>query len=200
MSAEATSGYPVTFEFDPPEKIARWRPLVHWLLVIPHFIVGYVLAIVAEILAFVGWILGVITGKIPEGIQTLIALSIRYNARAMTYALFMREEYPPFSFDTTFDDPGDDPRVRISFAPEIEGRNRLTIFFRLLLAIPHFIVLMLVFIVFYFVVIIAWFAVIITGNWPAGLRNFAVGLMRWNNRLNAYMFLLTDKYPPFGFQ
>ena len=171
MSTTATPGYPVTFEF---------------------------LTFVAEILAFVGWILGVITGKIPEGIQTLIALSIRYSARTMSYALFLREEYPPFSFDTTFADPGDDPRVRVDFVPEIEGRNRLTIFFRILLAIPHMIVLAVLFIVFYVVVIIAWFAVIITGNWPTGLRNFAVGLLRWNTRLNGYMYLLTDKYPPFS--
>lgn len=199
MSTDAIS-YPVTFEFDAPEKVARWRPIVHWLLVIPHLVVAYVLAIVAEILMFVAWLLGVITGKIPEGILSFIAMSIRYNTRAQTYALFLREEYPPFGFDTTLTDPGDDSRVRVNFAAELEGRNRLTIFFRLFMIIPHAIVLGILAIVFYVVMIIAWFAVIIMGSWPTGLRNFVVGFIRWGTRVNGYFSLLTDKYPPFSMQ
>jgi hypothetical protein len=200
MSAEVVPSYPATFQFDPPATIARWRPLVQWLLVIPHAIVSYFLTMVAEVLALVGWILGVITGKIPEGILTFIALSIRYNVRVSTYALFLKQEYPPFSFDTTLADPGDDPRVRVDFARETEGRNRLTIFFRGLLALPHIIALLFVSLVFSVVLIIAFFAVLITGRWPAGLRSFAIGLQRWSTRLNAYLFLLTDEYPPFGFK
>jgi hypothetical protein len=45
--------------------------------------------------------------------------------------------------------------------------------------------------------IIAIFAVLITGKWPQGMRNFVVGVMRWSTRVNSYLFLLTDKYPPF---
>ena len=52
----------------------------------------------------------------------------------------------------------------------------------------------------FFVFVIAWFAVLFTGKWPTGLRNFVIGLTRWNTRLNAYMYLLTDKYPPFSFE
>jgi hypothetical protein len=204
MSAAAptpTAGaYPATFTFDPPESIARWRVIGNIILAIPHFIVAYVLNIVAEVLAFVAWILGVFTGKVPEGILTLIAMYIRYSTRVSVYASFLKEEYPPFTFATTFEDPGDDPRVRVDFAAETEGRNRLTIFFRLLLAIPHIIVIVLIGFVAFFVYLIAWFAVLFTGKWPVGLRNFVVGLTRWNMRLNAYMYLLTDTYPPFSFE
>lgn len=80
----ASAGYPVTFTFDPPEKIARWRPLIHWLLVIPHLIVLFILGLVANVLVFVGWIVGVFTGKIPEGLQGLVATYVRYSARVMT--------------------------------------------------------------------------------------------------------------------
>ena len=59
---------------------------------------------------------------------------------------------------------------------------------------------MLICIVAIFVYIIGWFAVLFTGAWPVGLRNFIVGLTRWTTRLNAYMYLLTDKYPPFSFK
>lgn len=200
MSAEATAGYPATFTFDPPESIARWRVIGNIILAIPQFIIVYVLNIVAEVLAFVAWILGVFTGKVPEGILGVIAMFVRYSTRVSVFAMFLKEEYPPFTFATTFADPGDDPRVRVDFVPETEGRNRLTIFFRILLVIPHIIVLTLIGIVGFFVYIIAWFAVLFTGKWPVGLRNFVVGLTRWSTRLNAYMYLLTDTYPPFSFK
>lgn len=194
----ASGDYPATFSFDPPEKIARWRIIGNIILAIPQFIVMYALGIVAEVLAVVSWILGVITGKIPEGILSVIAMCLRYNARVMTFALFLKEEYPPFSFNTSFADPGDDPRVKVDFTPDLGKRNRLTIFFRILLAIPQFIVLIFVAIAFEVVVFIAWFAVLFIGHWPVGLQNFVIGFQRWSVRLNAYTYLLTDKYPPFS--
>ena len=46
--------------------------------------------------------------------------------------------------------------------------------------------------------IVAWFAILFTGRYPRGLFDFAVGVMRWSARINAYVYLMTDKYPPFG--
>ena len=193
-----SSGYPVTLTFDTPEKIARWRPLVHWLLAIPHFIILYVIGIVAGVLAFIGWFAGVFTGKIPDGLQKPIAMYMRYNARVATYALFQREEYPPFAFDGAFADPGDDPRIRVDVQPAIEGRSRLTIFFRLIMLIPQMFVLFFVSIAAFVIMIIGWFAVIILGRWPTGMNDFLIGFLRWNTRVNAYCYLLTDEYPPFS--
>ena len=193
-----SSGYPVTLTFDTPEKIARWRPLVHWLLVIPHLIVLYVIDLVANVLAFISWFAGVFTGRIPEGLQKPIAMSQRYTARVTTYMLFQREEYPPFAFDIPFADPGDDARVRVDVVPAIEDRNRLTIFFRLFMVIPQLIVLVFVTIAVVFVLIIAWFAVIIIGRWPTWMNDFLIGYLRWTTRVSAYFYLLTDEYPPFS--
>lgn len=200
IGSAVPGGYPVSFQFASPAKIARWRPLVHWLLAIPHFIVLYVLQIVASVLVFVAWFTGVFAGKVPEGLQGLVIAMLRYSARVQTYLFFMREEYPPFSFDTDFADPGTDPRTRFDVVPAIEGRNRVTIFFRLLLVIPHMIVLFFLAIALYVVGIIGWFAVIILGRWPSGLESFLVGFIRWTSRVNAYYFLLTDDFPPFGFE
>ena len=61
----------------------------------------YVLGIVAEVVAVVAWFAIVFTGKLPEGLGNLMALYIRYNNRVTAYAYFMREEYLPFTFDTT---------------------------------------------------------------------------------------------------
>ena len=194
----SASGYPITLTFDTPEKIARWRPLVHWLLAIPHFIVLYVLGIVAGVLAFIAWFAGLFTGKISDGLQKPIAMYLRYNARVVTYMLFQREEYPPFAFDGVFADPGDDARVRVDVVPAIEGRNRLTIFFRLFMLIPQLFVLLFVGIAAYVVMIIGFFAVIVLGRWPTGMNDFLIGYLRWNTRVNAYCYLLTDEYPPFS--
>lgn len=198
--AGAPGGYPVSFQFASPGKIARWRPLVHWLLVIPHFFVLYVLSLVAAVLTVVAWFAGVFAGKVPEGLQGLIVASLRYSVRVQTYMLFLRGEYPPFNWDTDFADPGTDPRTRFDVVPAIEGRSRLSIFFRYFLLIPHAIVSFFLFIAVYVVSLIGFFAVIILGRWPAGLESFLVGYIRWTARFSAFAYLLTDEFPPFGFE
>ncbi len=48
---DATPAYPAQYSFDPPEKIANWRPLVQWLLALPHWVILYVLRIVSNVVA-----------------------------------------------------------------------------------------------------------------------------------------------------
>src|SRR2546421_5062748 len=115
MQPTSASGvpYPASFTFDPPEKIANWRPLVHWLLAIPHFIILYVLNIVAEVVALISWFVILFTGAMPESMANIQAMYIRYAMRTYIYAGFLMEEYPPFTFATTPTDPGDYPRLRV---------------------------------------------------------------------------------------
>jgi hypothetical protein len=190
--------YPATLEIDREDRIANWRPIVQWLLAIPHFIVLYVLGIVAEVVAIIGWFAIVFTGKLPDGLANLICLYVRYNNRTMAYAAFLREEYPPFTFETVPADPGTYPPVRTGFVPELEDRNRLTVGFRFILVIPQLIVLSVLGLVAFLAAVIAFFAVLFTGSWPEGLRTFVVGVMRWSTRVSAYFYLLTDEYPPFS--
>jgi hypothetical protein len=82
-------------------------------------------------------------------------------------------------------------------ADYVAQRSRLTTFFRLLLAIPHYILLCLYGIGVFFAVVIAWFALLFTGRWPQGLYDFTAGFLRYFTRVNAYTWLLTDPYPPF---
>jgi hypothetical protein len=189
--------YPATFTFDAPQRIANWRPLVHWLLAIPHLVIVNALGAVSEVVAVISWFAVLFTGRLPAGLANLQAMYLRYTLRTATYFGFLREEYPPFSFTTTPADPGDDPRVAVDLVPQLEGRNRLTVAFRLILAIPHLIVLALLGIALFVVGVIAFFAVLFTGRWPGGLRDFALGVGRWWLRVNAYVVLLTDEYPPF---
>lgn len=195
---ELAKSYPATLTFDPPERVANWRPLVNWLLAIPHLVVVGALRYVVEVLGVVSWFIILFTGRLPAGIANFQIMYMRYYVRTGLFAGFLREEYPPFEFAMTSADPGMDPRSRVDVVPQLEGRNRLTVGFRIILAIPQLVVFALLTIANVVVVVIALFAVLFTGRWPAGLRDFTVGVMRWFLRLEAYLFLLTDEYPPFA--
>jgi hypothetical protein len=197
MEPSAVS-YPVTFTLEAPVEIARWRPFVHWLLVIPQFFVLYVLQTVASVCAFIAWFAILFTGKLPVGLAGLLTMFVRYQTRVTTYALYLREPYPPFAFDTTEADPGDDPPVRVDADPALEDRNRVTVFFRWLTVIPSALVLAVIGIGAAIAVFIGAFAILVTGRWPEGLRTFVLGYLRWGVRLSGYALLLTDEYPPFS--
>jgi hypothetical protein len=77
-------------------------------------------------------------------------------------------------------------------------RNRLTVFFRLLLAIPHLIVVTIWSIVAMLAVLVAWFVGVFTGRVPDALHNFIAAFARYSTRVTAYIFLLADPWPPFS--
>ena len=44
----------------------------------------------------------------------------------------------------------------------------------------------------------AWFLILFTGRYPQGLYAFGVGAFQWLIRVEAYLLLLVDEYPPFS--
>jgi roadblock/LC7 domain-containing protein len=189
--------YPVNLTFDGGLEVSRWRPLVNWLLAFPHWIVLYFLNIAANVLGFLSLFVILFTRRNPfVGFQTMV---LRYQWRVTSFVFFMREEYPPFEFDTVARDPATDAaRVDVEEPQEL---NRWLPLVKWFLAIPHLIVLVVLAIAVFFVWIIGFFAVLFTGKWPEGLRDFVVGFMRWGTRVNAYGFrLLRDEYPPFSLE
>ena len=190
--------YPATFEFNAPEKVARWRVIGNFILAIPHMIVLFVLGAFSLVVDVFSWFAIVFTGKLPSGLAGVNCMLIRYGARVGSFVNFMRSSYPPFDFDTSTQDNGKDPEVTVNIAPELEGRKRLTVFFRFILLIPVVIVSYIWVILAYLTSIIGFFAVLILGRWPKGLRNFLIGINRFNIRTSAYGSLLTDKFPSLG--
>lgn len=77
-------------------------------------------------------------------------------------------------------------------------RNRLTSFFRLLLVIPHLVVLVGLYTAVYAVAVVGWFGALALGRLPAWAHEFLGGVLRWSVRVNGYFSLLTDRYPPFA--
>lgn len=83
-------------------------------------------------------------------------------------------------------------------ADYVDQRNRLTAFFRLILAIPLLIVLYVYAIIATIAAVIAWFAIVLTAHYPGGLYGFVAGYLRFLTRVTAYAALLCDPYAPFG--
>lgn len=86
------------------------------------------------------------------------------------------------------------------FEPPPAPRNRLTCAIRVIWVIPQFVVLIFVNIAAFFAVIAAWFIALVTGQLPSGLRDFLVGVLRWNIRVQGYFYFLTDAYPPYSLE
>jgi hypothetical protein len=185
----------VELSFDAPLEMARWRPFFSWLVAIPHLIVLSVYGIVALVFAIVAFFSILFTGRIPPGIHTFLVKVLRYGYRVTTYVYWMTPDYPSFGLAGDDHDPGDSPvRVSVEHADELK---RLGPLYKWILAIPHFVVLYVVGIAMSIVLLISAFMVLFTGKWSAGMRNFVIGVMRWQTRVNAYL-LLRDEYPPFA--
>ena len=136
------------------------------------------------------------TKRIPDGMFRFMSMCLRVSWRSSSYQYFMREPYPEWDFTSASADPGGDPAtVSIDEPGEL---NRWLPFVKWLLAIPHYVVLFFLFIGLFFVVLIGFFAVLFTGRWPEGLREYVVGVHRWGLRVVAYIFYMTDEYPPFS--
>jgi hypothetical protein len=80
--------------------------------------------------------------------------------------------------------------------PPIE-RNRLTVFFRIIMVLPQLIWATFYGIGAFVVAFCAWFAILFTGRYPAGMYEFVAGFLRYNTRVNSYYYVICDQYPPF---
>ena len=208
--------YPVTIEVE--RQIANRNRLTvafRLILAIPHFLlvgglgVGFALSggrsdlntsvgetgflgAVAYLLAIVSWFTIVIGGSHITAIRQYTTFYLRWRVRALAYLMLLEDRYPPFG-DAAYP-------ASLAFVDAEGVRNRLTVGFRLILIIPHMIVVGLLSIAWWVTSFVAWFAILFTGNYPQGLYDFGVGVLRWFIRVEAYLLLLVDEYPPFSFE
>ena len=148
-----------------------------------------VLGLAAGVVAMIAWFAILFTGTYPQGLWQMAAFYLRWRVRAMAYMALLRDEYPPFG------DAEYPAQVRV--LPPDEPRSRWTTAFRVFLLVPHFLVLWVLSVAWLVTSIVAWFAILFTGAFPAPLYEFGVGMVRWSIRVEAYLLLLHDEYPPF---
>ena len=115
----------------------------------------------------------------------------RFSVRVGAYVLLLRDEYP-----STEDEQA--VHLELDYPDATRDLNRWLPLVKWFLAIPHYVVLILLGLLAVLAVLVAWVAILVTGRYPRPLFGFVVGTLRWVLRVQAYAFLLiTDRYPPF---
>jgi hypothetical protein len=198
MSAQAAPTYPLTFSVDYPDReLNRVTTGFRIILAIPLLLL---LALFAQghpasagLLLFLPVLaLLVLRHKYPRWWFDFNLQITRLEARIYSYVFLLRDEYPSVDDEQAI-------HVDIVYPNATNELNRWLPLVKWLLAIPHYIVLAFLYIAVLVVVIIAWFAILFTGQYPQGMFDFVVGVIRWSLRVTAYAFLLvTDRYPPFS--
>jgi hypothetical protein len=185
----------VHYEADYPEGgIARWRCFFQWLLLIPQYFVLLFVWLGAA-LAFIGaWFAIIFTRRYPPGIFNFLVGSLRWGARVNGYSYLMTEQYPPFSLEEV--------PYPIRFRAEYPegGIARWRPFLHYFMAFPHLVVLWVLGIGVWLAMIGAWFSILFTRNYPRGIFDFVNGVLRWQLRVQAYILLMTEQYPPFSLE
>jgi hypothetical protein len=214
-----TAEYPARLEIDYPEKLDRLTTFFRIIWIIPIAIILGLVSGAGEtvtntvILNEAGEVMRTTretVGGLAAGLSAATALMIifrqryprwwfdfsreltRFEARVGAYAALLTDRYPSTVEEQSV-------HLEIDY-PDVEtDLNRWLPLVKWLLAIPHYIVLIVLNIAAFFAVILAWFAIMVTGQYPRALFDFVVGVIRWDLRVGAYAFLLvTDRYPPFS--
>jgi len=201
--AQSDSPYPVQFEVDYLDDTRdRLNVFFRLIIAIPILIV-----------------IGAVSGQ-SGGLQSFGGAAGRSLLLAPLLMIVFRQKYPRWWFDWNlalarftncmvafvsmmgdeYPSTDEEPAVHLEFSyPDVErDLNRWLPIVKWFLAIPHYIVLIVLWIFLVLAVFVSWLVILFTGNYPKVLFDFVVGVMRWSNRVSAYAFLLvTDEYPPF---
>ncbi|MGH3039212.1 MAG: DUF4389 domain-containing protein [Gaiellaceae bacterium] len=215
--------YPIDLKVDKPERQSRWKTGFRGLLVIPAFLISSTLTSAPGgggysgggsgdeqaqwwsfsgggavfVAAFLAWFVCVALARMPLGFRDLAAYGLRFGAQTAGYFLFLTDRYPNADpRDPAATQPTPEKPVKLHVEDDLR-RSRLTVFFRLLLTIPHLIWLFLWGIAVFFALIVGWFATLITGRLPEALHRFIGAYLRYEVHVLAFLFLVANPFPGF---
>lgn len=209
--ATASPPYAATLNIDYPERLDRLSTFLRALWAVPILVVLSLLTATGNetVVTETGERIATSGGGILAGLSFATALMIairvryprwwfdfareltRFSGRVMAYLGLLTDRYP-----STVDEQS----IHLDVAyPNVEqDLNRWLPLVKWLLAVPHYLVLIVLWIGAVLAVVAAWFAIVFTGRYPRPLFDYVVGVGRWTLRVSAYAFLLaTDRYPPF---
>jgi hypothetical protein len=207
----APGSYPLDPEVPPQEPQNRWKTGFRLVLIVPAAALAGALGVTASssysgypsfglitTLALLGWFAILATGRMPRGLRDLAVYCLSYGIQYWAYLLIVTDRYPdsdPLARNYG-PDPAPDHPIRISENAELR-RSRLTVFFRLLLALPHLVWLELWGIAVFFTVIANWFVTLFAGRPADALHRFNGAFVRYVTHVFSYLFLVTNEFPGF---
>ena len=157
------------------------------LLAIPHFVWLALWSIAAFFAAIANGVVALFTGRSAATLHRFLAAYIRYYAHLTAFVSLVGNPFPGFVGEPGYP-------VDISIDPP-ERQNRWITFFRIILAIPAFLLSGALSVALIVVALLSWFAALATGRMPTGLRNLGAFSIRYHSQTNAYVVVLTDRYP-----
>ena len=195
---------PVSFDIRQPESLNRILnfPLfigttIKALLLIPHFIIIYLFSIALVVL----WILGpfgiLFTGNYPQGLFNFNVGINRWISRVYAYYYSTVDQYPPFSLDEGREDL---TTLRVDYPTSLSRLLNFPIIgtmVKAILVIPQLVILVFAAIGVLVLVFVGQFVILFTGAMPAGFHAFIAAFLRLSYQVTAWVFSLTDQYPPF---
>lgn len=165
----------------------RWTVLLRLLLLVPQFVVVWVLSVVAFFVTVIGWFGALVLGRLPGFAADYLSAFVPYDTRVTAYLMLMHDSYPPFRFRTP------EHPVQVELRPG--ELNRLAVLFRVVLVIPAAIVQGLVYAGWWMVSFIIWLVVLVLGRMPRPLFEATAAIVRYRMRCTAYFVMLTSAYP-----
>ena len=179
---------PVLVAVAGPTAQRRATVATRFILAVPHVLALYFLGIAALAVVVIAWLGALVTGRLPRFAATYLSGYLRWYSRTGAYLLLLTDEYPPFAFG--------EAAYPVRLAVGSGKLNRLTVLFRIFLAIPAAIVSLLLTSGFTTIVLfIAWLTALIAGRLPASLHQAFAAVLRYTIRYYGYLYLLTGAYP-----
>lgn len=174
-------------DMPPPRTQNRWTVLLRLLLLIPQFLVVWVLSVAAFFVAVAGWFGALVLGRLPDFAATYLGGYVTYETRVNASAMLLHDRYPPFAFRA----PEHPVQVELRPGP----LNRLAVFFRLVLVIPAVIVQAVLLSGWWTLSFFSWIVVLVLGRTPTPLWESTAAILRYRMRYQAYLLMLSSAYP-----
>jgi hypothetical protein len=209
----AQSQYPVDVSIGPPAPQNRWITGFRIILAVPALLfsgalsgggsisssrggsIGGVSAVAAVCL----WFSSLVRGRSPRGLRDFVAWSVAYTAQVYAYLFLLTDRYPnsdPLPFLRELEQPEVEGRPQLVNTDDLR-RSRLSVFFRLLLAVPHIVWLVLWTVAALLAALLNWFVTLIMGRPAASLARFLSAFVRYSTHVNAFFWVIANPFPGF---
>jgi Domain of unknown function (DUF4389) len=188
MTQTASDHHPIGLIVNDDLRRSRLTVFFRLLLAIPQLVWLGIWGIATYVVVVIAWFAALFTGRVPTGMHDFLARYARASTHVRAYVLLLANPWPPFGGS-----PGTYP-VDLRVDPP-EKQNRLVVFFRVLLAIPAFLLTYVFGAVNNIVAFLGWFVCIFTGRMPQGMRDLSAWMLRYEVQTYCYVLLLTGRYP-----